>query len=56
MAGRWAVQFYPGSILSATGGTGHLVIADVLRPCGPAGGSRPGAAGPRSLGDGALEV
>jgi anthranilate synthase len=30
-AGRWAVQFHPESILTATGRTGHLVIANVLR-------------------------
>jgi anthranilate synthase len=43
-AGRWAVQFHPESILTATGRTGHLVIANVLRlarsrsrgPVGPA--------------------
>jgi anthranilate synthase len=29
-AGRWAVQFHPESILTASGGAGHLVIANVL--------------------------
>jgi anthranilate synthase len=29
-AGRWAVQFHPESILSAGGGAGHQVIANVL--------------------------
>ena len=32
-AGRWAVQFHPESILTATGGTGRQVIANVLRLC-----------------------
>jgi anthranilate synthase len=32
-AARWAVQFHPESILTATGGTGHQVIANVLRLC-----------------------
>ena len=31
--GRWAVQFHPESILTAAGGTGHQVIANVLRLC-----------------------
>ncbi len=30
-AGRWAVRFHPESILTAAGGTGHQVIANVLR-------------------------
>jgi anthranilate synthase len=30
-AGRWAVQFHPESILTAAGGSGHQVIANVLR-------------------------
>lgn len=29
-AGRWAVQFHPESILTAAGGAGHQVIANVL--------------------------
>jgi anthranilate synthase len=33
-AGRWAVQFHPESILTAAGGTGHQVIANVLWLCG----------------------
>jgi len=32
-AGRWAVQFHPESILTASGGAGHQVIANVLRLC-----------------------
>jgi anthranilate synthase len=41
-AGRWAVQFHPESILSATGRSGHQVIANVLnlvraRAAAPAG-------------------
>ena len=32
-AGRWAVQFHPESILTAAGGTGRLVVANVLRLC-----------------------
>jgi anthranilate synthase len=30
-AGRWGVQFHPESILTASGGSGHRVIANVLR-------------------------
>ena len=29
-AGRWAVQFHPESILTASGRAGHQVIANVL--------------------------
>jgi anthranilate synthase len=32
-AGRWGVQFHPESILTAAGGAGHQVIANVLRLC-----------------------
>jgi anthranilate synthase len=32
-AGRWAVQFHPESILTAAGGAGHRVVANVLRLC-----------------------
>ncbi|HEV3288486.1 MAG TPA: anthranilate synthase component I [Streptosporangiaceae bacterium] len=32
-AGRWAVQFHPESILTAAGGTGHQIVANVLRLC-----------------------
>jgi anthranilate synthase len=32
-AARWAVQFHPESILSATDGAGRQVIANVLRLC-----------------------
>jgi len=52
-AGRWGVQFHPESILTASGGAGHQVIANVLRLCraradagaGPvAGGATPDVA------------
>jgi anthranilate synthase len=33
LAGRWAVQFHPESILTAAGGAGHQVVANVLRLC-----------------------
>jgi len=33
VAARWAVQFHPESILTAAGGTGRQVIANVLRLC-----------------------
>ena len=32
-AARWAVQFHPESILTATGRTGHQVVANVLTLC-----------------------
>jgi anthranilate synthase len=32
-AGRWAVQFHPESILTASGRAGHRVIANVLELC-----------------------
>ena len=32
-ASRWGVQFHPESILTAGGGAGHQVIANVLRLC-----------------------
>ncbi|MGH3246804.1 MAG: anthranilate synthase component I [Trebonia sp.] len=32
-AGRWAVQFHPESILTATGRSGHQIIANVLARC-----------------------
>jgi anthranilate synthase len=32
-AGRWGVQFHPESILTASGGAGHQVIANVLSLC-----------------------
>jgi anthranilate synthase len=32
-AGRWAVQFHPESILTAAGGVGHRVVANVLHLC-----------------------
>ncbi len=33
VAGRWAVQFHPESILTASGRAGHQVIGNVLRLC-----------------------
>lgn len=30
---RWAVQFHPESILTAAGGAGHRIVANVLRLC-----------------------
>jgi anthranilate synthase len=30
---RWAVQFHPESILTATGETGHRIITNLLRMC-----------------------
>jgi anthranilate synthase len=33
VAGRWAVQFHPESILTATGGAGHQVIGNLLGLC-----------------------
>jgi anthranilate synthase len=33
VAGRWAVQFHPESILTAKGRAGHQVIANVLARC-----------------------
>jgi anthranilate synthase len=46
-AGRWAVQFHPESILTASGRAGHQVIGNVLRLCrarlaAPAGASASG--------------
>jgi anthranilate synthase len=32
-AGRWAVQFHPESIMTATGRSGYQVVANVLRLC-----------------------
>ena len=32
-ASRWAVQFHPESILTASGNAGRLVIANVLKLC-----------------------
>lgn len=32
-AGRWAVQFHPESILTASGRAGHRIIANVLKLC-----------------------
>jgi anthranilate synthase len=41
-AGRWAVQFHPESILTAAGGVGHQVVANVLRLCRARAERRPG--------------
>jgi anthranilate synthase len=32
-AGRWAVQFHPESILTASGRAGHQIIGNVLDLC-----------------------
>jgi len=42
-ARRWAVQFHPESIMTATGEAGHLIVANVLRICQtrPASPDRP---------------
>jgi anthranilate synthase len=45
-AGRWAVQFHPESILTASGRSGHQIIGNVLDLCrarglGRAGGPQP---------------
>ena len=42
-AGRWAVQFHPESILTASGRAGHRVIANVLRLCRARAAGRPAA-------------
>jgi anthranilate synthase len=46
-AGRWAVQFHPESILTASGGVGHQVVANVLRLCRARVVSRQAVGGPR---------
>jgi anthranilate synthase len=46
VAGRWAVQFHPESILTAAGGTGHQVIANVLRLCRARAARQPVTRGP----------
>jgi anthranilate synthase len=47
-AGRWGVQFHPESILTASGGAGHLVIGNLLRLCRERAGSvRPADVGGR---------
>jgi anthranilate synthase len=33
VAGRWAVQFHPESILTASGRAGHQIIGNVLDLC-----------------------
>jgi anthranilate synthase len=43
VAGRWAVQFHPESILTASGRAGHRVIANVLRLCRDRAAGRPAA-------------
>jgi anthranilate synthase len=52
-AGRWAVQFHPESILTASGRSGHQVIGNVLELCraraiGRAHGPLPGGSAVRS--------
>jgi len=42
-AARWAVQFHPESILTASGRAGHRVIANVLRLCRDRPAGRPAA-------------
>jgi anthranilate synthase len=55
-AGRWAVQFHPESILTASGRTGHQVIGNVLdlcrarRPAAASQGRLTEPAAPRSAG------
>jgi anthranilate synthase len=46
-AGRWAVQFHPESILTASGDVGHQVVANVLRLCRARAASREAVGGPR---------
>jgi anthranilate synthase len=48
-AGRWGVQFHPESILTAAGGAGHLIIANVLRLCRARAASRPGNQGASAM-------
>ena len=51
-AGRWAVQFHPESILTASGRPGHQVIANVLRLCrarSPAAAMSAGPVGCRAM-------
>jgi anthranilate synthase len=45
VAGRWAVQFHPESILTAAGGHGHAVIANVLSLARARAAARPARAG-----------
>jgi anthranilate synthase len=42
-AGRWAVQFHPESILTASGRSGHQIIANVLDLCRARAGASSGA-------------
>jgi anthranilate synthase len=46
-AGRWAVQFHPESILTASGEAGRLVIANVLRLCRSRSGAEVSVGGRR---------
>jgi anthranilate synthase len=39
-AARWAVQFHPESILTASGRAGHQIIGNVLRLCARARAAR----------------
>ncbi|HEY7145652.1 MAG TPA: anthranilate synthase component I [Streptosporangiaceae bacterium] len=50
-AGRWGVQFHPESILTAAGGAGHQVIANVLRLCQARAGGQGGAGGQDAVSD-----
>jgi anthranilate synthase len=42
--GRWAVQFHPESILTASGDAGHQIIANVLQLCRDRAAQQAGAA------------
>jgi len=44
-AGRWAVQFHPESILTASGRSGHQIIANVLDLCRARAGAASSGAG-----------
>jgi anthranilate synthase len=46
-AGRWAVQFHPESILTASGEAGRQVVANVLRLCRSRNGAAAGVRGHR---------
>jgi anthranilate synthase len=46
-AGRWAVQFHPESILTASGDAGRVLVANVLRMCRSRSGAAAGVGGHR---------
>jgi anthranilate synthase len=46
-ARRWAVQFHPESILTASGDAGQVVVANVLRMCRSRSGAAAGVGGHR---------